>query len=208
MHPLNLTIVFSTAIAIFKIRINHETALNKETSLFFIALLPPPEIQDYVTGIKQDFADRYASRAALKSPPHITLQPPFEWANANIPTLEKSIKTFASGSSSVPITLYGFAAFPPRVIYVNVLKTQELLALQADLMAQMELLGIVDLSKTRPFAPHMTVAFRDLTKQNFRAAWTEFQHLPLHFEFTATQLTLLLHDGKRWDVSEEFPFVP
>ncbi len=183
--------------------------MNKETSLFFIALLPPPEIQDYVTQIKQDFANRYASRAALKSPPHITLQPPFEWA-ANISTLEESIKTFASGRESVPIALEGFAAFPPRVIYVNVLKTQELLALQADLMVQMKLLGIVDsVSKTRPFAPHMTVAFRDLTKQNFRTAWTEFQHLPLHFEFTATHLTLLLHDGgKRWNVSVEFPFVP
>lgn len=183
--------------------------MNKETSLFFIALLPPPEIQDYVTQIKQDFANRYASRAALKSPPHITLQPPFEWANANISTLEESIKTFASGRESVPIRLEGFAAFPPRVIYVNVLKTQELLSLQADLMTQMDKLGIVDsVSKTRPFAPHMTVAFRDLTKQNFRAAWTEFQPRQLHFDFTAIQLTLLLHDGGRWNVSVEFPFVP
>lgn len=208
-HPLNLTIVFLTAIAIFHIGIYHETALDKETSLFFVALLPPPEIQNYVTQIKHDFANRYASRAALKSPPHITLQPPFEWANANTSTLEESLKTFASGKQSVPIALDGFAAFPPRVIYVNVLKTPELLALQVDLIAQMNKLLIIDsVSQTRPFAPHITVAFRDLTKQNFRAAWSEFQPRQLHFEFTATQLTLLLHDGKRWNVSVEFPFVP
>lgn len=181
--------------------------MNKETSLFFIALLPPPEIQDYVTQIKQHFADRYASRAALKSPPHITLQPPFEWTNANL-SLEEHIRTFASSAESVPVTLDGFAAFPPRVIYVNVLKTEKLLALQADLMPHMTKLGIVDkASKTRPFAPHMTVGFRDLTKQNFKTAWQEFQQRQLHFEFTATHLTLLIHDGRRWNVKTEFPFL-
>lgn len=181
--------------------------MNNQTCLFFIALLPPQEIQDYVTQIKQHFAECYASRAALKSPPHITLQPPFKWT-ANISTLEEYLGTFASGRESVPVTLEGFAAFPPRVIYVNVLKTQELLTLQVDLMAQMEKLGIVDkVSKTRPYAPHMTVAFRDLTKQNFRAAWTQFQLEQLHFDFTANCLTLLQHDGRRWNVLKDFPFL-
>jgi 2'-5' RNA ligase len=97
----------------------------------------------------------------------------------------------------------------PRVIYINVVKTPELLALQKDLMACVEAsLGIVhQVSKTRPFAPHMTVAFRDLTKQNFRAAWPEFRHRRLEFEFTASELTLLIHDGRRWNVSANFPFL-
>jgi len=30
------------------------------------------------------------------------------------------------------------------------------------------------------FSPHMTVAFRDLTRQNFKAAWPEFQQRQLH----------------------------
>lgn len=121
--------------------------------------------------------------------------------------LEACLKAFTSDRESVTVTLEGFAAFPPRVIYINVLKTQKLLALQADLMAHLETqLGIVDpVSQTRPFAPHLTVAFKDLTKQNFRAAWPEFQHRQLSFEFTASCLTLLLHDGKRWNVSAEFP---
>jgi 2'-5' RNA ligase len=69
-----------------------------------------------------------------------------------------------------------------------------------------ESLGIVDrVSKSRPFAPHMTVAFKDLTKQNFRAAWPEFQRRELEFKFTASQLTLLIHDGRQWNVNAEFP---
>ncbi|MEH2352233.1 2'-5' RNA ligase family protein [Nostoc sp.] len=178
-------------------------------SRFFIALIPPQDIQDYANEIKQYFADRYTSSGALKSPPHITLQPPFEWADDNLPVLEASLKEFASEQQQVAITLKGFNAFAPRVIYINVVRSQELLTLQADLMAYTESnLRIVDkVSKTRPFAPHLTVAFRDLTKQNFKAAWPEFENRQLHFEFTADKLTLLLHDGKRWNIKREFAFL-
>jgi len=139
-------------------------------SRFFIALLPSQDIQDYANQIKQDFADRYASSGALKSPPHITLQPPFEWADANLPLLEASLQEFARGQQPLAIPLRGFDAFVPRVIYINVVRSQELLTLQTNLIAYTESnLEIVDqVSKTRPFAPHITVAFRDLTKQNFK----------------------------------------
>ncbi|MBF2009407.1 MAG: 2'-5' RNA ligase family protein [Chlorogloeopsis fritschii C42_A2020_084] len=182
--------------------------MQKTQHLFFIALLPPQEIQDYANQIKQYFADKYASRHAQKSPPHITLQPPFEWTDENVPALEECLQEFASGHKTVPVTLNGYAAFVPRVIYINVVRSPDLLALQANLMAHLESkLGIVDkVSKTRPFAPHMTVAFKDLTKQNFKAAWPEFEKRELYFEFTANSLTLLFHDGKRWNIKSEFSF--
>ncbi|MTJ07719.1 2'-5' RNA ligase family protein [Anabaena sp. UHCC 0204] len=123
---------------------------------FFIALLPPQHIQEYANSIKQYFADKYASRSAQKSPPHITLQPPFEWPDNAVSNL-----------------------------------------------------GIIDqVSKTSPFVPHLTVAFRDLTKQNFRTAWPEFVQRQLHFEYTATHLTLLIHNGKCWNIKSKFAFCP
>lgn len=186
--------------------------MTLDTSIrrFFIALLPPLEIQDYATQIKEYFAQNYHSRGAQKSPPHITLQPPFEWKIEALPILEQTLASFAATQIAVPITLNGFGAFPPRVIYINVLKTPQLLALQQDLMAYCEAsLGIIaPVSQTRPFAPHLTVAFRDLSKQNFRVAWGEFYNREVEYEFIATQLTLLVHDGKRWNVSAEFPFAP
>nr|WP_275974002.1 2'-5' RNA ligase family protein [Argonema galeatum] len=168
--------------------------------------MPPQEIQDRANEIKQYFADRYNSRHAQKSPPHITLQPPFEWASDSVTVLVDSLSGFASTRQTIPITLSGFDAFSPRVIYINVLKKPELLTLQADLMNYMETsLGIVDpVSKGRPFSPHMTVAFKDLTRQNFHAAWPEFQARSLQFEFSADALTLLIHDGTRWNIYSEF----
>jgi 2'-5' RNA ligase len=177
--------------------------------LYFIALLPPQEVQDYANQIKQYFAEKYASSHAQKSPPHITLQPPFEWADTDIPVLEQHLATFASSQNSIPITLNGYAAFIPRVIYIDVVKSPELLNLHQNLMSYLEThLAITDkVGKSRPFAPHMTVAFRDLTRQNFKAAWLEFEKLYCHFDFTASVLTLLVHDGRRWNIKSEFPFL-
>lgn len=182
--------------------------MDKSKTLFFIALLPPQDIFAYVNDIKQHFAQNYASRAALKSPPHITLQPPFEWSAENLPVLEESLGNFTRNQNTVPIILSGFGAFPPRVIYVNVIKTPALLNIQAQLSSYLENnLGIVDAkSKNRPFSPHMTVAFKDLSKQNFQAAWPEYKDRELQFTFSATHLTLLRHDGSRWNIHSEFPF--
>ncbi len=177
---------------------------------YFIALLPPQAIQDAASQIQQHFGERYASRKAQNSPPHITLQPPFEWSTAQVPTLEQCLSSFTCNQRSVPVGLSGFAVFPPRVIYINVLKTSELITLQADLAGYLESkLGIVDpVSKNRAFKPHLTVAFRDLTRANFKAAWAEFQHQPFEFQFTVPGLTLLTHNGQRWNAIADFSFLP
>lgn len=177
--------------------------------LFFIALLPPQNIQDQITEIKHYFAQTYNSRHALKSPPHITLQPPFKWLTENLSTLEQHLSQFALDVSPIPITLSGFSSFPPRVIFVNVIKTPELINIQQQLMNHLEQqLNIVhEVSKKRPFSPHVTVAFKDLTRTAFKTAWPEFAQRPIYFEFTVPQLTLLIHNGQNWNIKAEFPFL-
>lgn len=181
--------------------------MEQEKSRFFIGILPPPEIQEYAKEIQQHFADRYASSGALKSPPHITMQPPFEWPVNEIGGLEECLSKFAGDRLPVSVTLSNFDVFAPRVIYINVMKTPDLLSLQKDLMIYLEAnLNILDpVSKRRPFSPHMTVAYKDLTRQNFNIAWSEFQKRSLSFEFTVSHLTLLIHDRKRWNIKSEFP---
>ena len=178
-------------------------------SLYFIALLPPQEIQDYANEVKQYFADNYDSKHAQKSPPHITLQAPFEWDGDKIADLEECLQQFAIAQNSLPIILDGYNAFPPHVIYIDVVQSSELMNLQADLMVYLENhLGIVDkVGKSRGFTPHMTVAFKDLKKSKFKAAWVDFENRELHFEFNASKLTLLKHENKRWNIKNDFYFV-
>lgn len=183
--------------------------MNPSERLFFIALLPPTEIQEEITHIKHHFATTYESRHALKSPPHITLQPPFKWLSENLPKLEEKLSVFAQKKSPFLIKLSGFSAFPPRVIYVDVIKNPELFKIQNTLIDHLEkTLNIVDeRSKSRPFSPHVTVAFKDLTRNNFKTAWLEFKDREINFEFTVTHLTLLIHQNHKWEIQQNFPFM-
>ena len=175
---------------------------------FFIALLPPQEVQEEANKIKQYFSDVYQSHAALRSPPHITLQPPFDWEVKDLPRLLEALHRFSQSHPSIPMTLDGFAAFKPRVIYINVKKTPELLAVQQALMSHLESgLNLVHYSsKNRPFSPHLTVGFRDLTKPNFYRAWEELKGKEIYFDFMIEKLTLLSHNGKMWEIYQDFSF--
>lgn len=179
-----------------------------EQQLCFIALLPPPAIQEEANQIKEHFATVYESSHAKKSPPHITLQPPFKWEKERLPELKNTLKAFSERQIPIPVTLSGFGAFPPRVIYIHVEKTPELLNIQNALLIHLEeTLNLVDsMAKSRPFVPHMTVAFRDLSKTHFHQAWEVYKDQPFDYEFTVQALTLLLHNGKFWEIGETFNF--
>ncbi len=176
--------------------------------LFFVAILPPLNIQRSVNEIKHQFAKVYKSKAALKSPPHITLQPPFYWEIARLDEIKIVLTEFANKQKSFPVILDGFAAFKPRVIYVNVHKTPELIAVQKELIQLLEssLQIVHKVSKTRPFKPHVTLGFKDLSKANFYQAWEEFQKKEFDAKFTATRLTLLQFKEKKWEIDSEFYF--
>ncbi len=175
---------------------------------YFIALLPPSPIQAEVTAVKEYISRTFESRAALRSPPHITLQAPFEWLESDIDQVRTCLAHFASGLIPFTVSLSGFGAFVPRVIYIQVESTADLTHLQTHLATCLkESLAIVDAkAATRKFTPHMTVAFRDLSRQKFKAAWPDFQDRPFESTFIATDLTLLIHTGQRWVIDQIFPF--
>jgi 2'-5' RNA ligase len=176
-------------------------------SRFFVALLPPQPLQDEMTTIKQDIWQRFSSRAAFNAPPHITLQPPFQWPLEKVSDLEQSLADFARRHPQIPIELNGYSAFAPRVIYIDVVQTPELMAIQTALMAHLEThCGISDaIAKTRAFTPHITVGFRDLTPEAFHQAWAEFKHRPFVAEFIASKLTLLHYQEPQGEPMGERP---
>ena len=186
---------------------------SPKSARFFVALLPPQPVQDTITVIKQEIEQRFGSRAALRSPPHITLQPPFGWSLERLDELQHHLHRFARQQRPVPIVLEGFNTFPPRVIYIDVHQTVALMAVQPALVAYLE--THCGLRKgyraddhrlaSRPFTPHVTVGFRDLTPAAFHQAWAEFEHRPFSANFEVPTLTLLRHDGQVWQIFSELP---
>jgi 2'-5' RNA ligase len=174
--------------------------------LYFIAILPPEDIQKEVTAFKKYIADTWGPRHALRSPPHITLQPPFAWPDERLPELKACLEGFAKTQSGFDIHLKNFGAFPPRVIYVEPLPSLALEKIYLQ-MAQVleEKLKLSDKSNTRPFSPHMTIAHRDVEADDFPEIWAYFKRQSYARTFLAAEISLLkLKDGK-WEVTLRIP---
>ena len=83
-----------------------------------------------------------------------------------------------------------------------------LFSIQDDLSKTLDKNQIANASEQtfRPFHPHITIAFRDLTQRHFNSLWGEVEHKSLSGRFSTENITLLRHNGKIWTVEDDFLF--
>lgn len=181
------------------------TEKNSE-QLYFIAIIPPEPVYSEVHQLKQYFNDHYKSKAALNSPPHITLHMPFKWKEAKEKLLIDKLQAFASAQKSFGMKLNNFSAFEPRVIFIDVVKDERLESLQKQLkrFCKIELNLFNADYKEFAFHPHLTLAFRDLKKPEFYKAWEEFKDKKFEAHFTISKISLLKHNGTAWISYKDF----
>jgi 2'-5' RNA ligase len=176
--------------------------------LYFIALVPPEPVNREIMSLKEEVQDRYNSKAALRSPPHITLHMPFQWKEEKERILIESLDQLANKQSSFGVTLKNFEAFPPRVIYVAVQENEALDDLQKVVQKNAGTnWHIYPKADNRPFQPHMTIAFRDLKKPQFFQAWKNYETQDYQASFIASNVCLLKHNGKTWDILHRSPLI-
>ncbi|MEH0154121.1 2'-5' RNA ligase family protein [Limibacter armeniacum] len=176
--------------------------------LYFIAVVPPEPVRSEVWDMKHYMADHFETRGALKSPPHITLQPPFKWEEAREGELMRALKTHLETTKPFELNLKGYSCFKPKVIFVDMEESEPLLALQAGIkeMVQQDWGIMEERYGDKPFHPHMTIAFKDLRKEMFGLAWDEFKEKMYDRLIEIGSVCLLKHDGKKWHIAREIPF--
>ena len=180
------------------------------TNLYFIALLTPEDISRKIISIQKYVSEKYQSRHALKSPPHITLVPPFKYDGVSEKDFTDPLTKFFLRSSPFIIQLEGFRCFEKnRVVFINVVPNENLNRLFAELTDFVKNnLPIVLQHQHSIFTPHITIASRDLRKEMFGEAWTEFKEKTFQETWTANSAFLLQHTGKEWTPVLEFVFKP
>lgn len=174
---------------------------------YFVAVIPPAPVFDEALELKIHCREKYHTKAALNCPPHITLHMPFWWKEEKQEKLVSNLQEFARQCDPIKICLDNFSSFPPRVIFINVTESDALNSLQKNLHRFFKRsLDIYNANyKERPYHPHLTLAFRDLKKQQYLLAWEEFSKKEYKAEFMVDKISLLKHNGKRWDVLKDFP---
>ena len=174
--------------------------------LYFIALIPHNELRDSIREIKERIRLTYGAGHALKSPAHITLQMPFKRSPDDELKMIAVLKQFAVEEICFSVELDGYGAFAPRVIYIRITDPEPVRSLHQRLKEVLlkemgfnmeEIMNVVH--------PHITVATRDLTRMAFNEAWPDFRDEGFTGHFDVQSIVLLKHNGRNWDILEEFP---
>ena len=184
-----------------------QTGLQNEMyERYFVALIPPENVVEKITELKAIACEKFGTCAALKSPPHITLHMPFRWKKKKEKELFSFLEDFTFHETLSTLQLLRFDHFGKRVIFLAVEKNVSLINLQHSLAKEMrKQLGLVNNSyKNQGFHPHLTIAFRDLKKSVFDEAYDYFKGLDICFQYNIDELTLLKHDGKKWEAYRKF----
>ena len=169
--------------------------------LYFIAVIPPEHIKLKVSELKRKIAEEFNTFHALKSPPHITLVPPFNFAVDSEKEMFQRIITACRTTHAFKIELIDLGAFKPRVIYITITRSEKLEQLHHNLMKH-----FTELESRRKYKPHMTLAFRALSPDMFHKAWKKYRSLRFQEDFAVSSIFLLKHNSKFWEVYREFQF--
>ena len=172
-----------------------------QSAMYFVAVICPPEVNAKVIAFKQRMKERFGCVAALKSPAHITLIPPFWFKEAEENALLQATASFKSIPGDLIIQLDGFSHFDRKTLFVEVQQSQKLSELKRkteDYFIQ-AFKGIIEKDK-RPFCPHITIANRDLKPSDFEKAWEYFSAKKFSATFGAEGICLLKLSPEKWNV--------
>lgn len=175
--------------------------------MYYIAIIPPEGLAAEIREFKEEIRRDFASKHALRSPAHITLQMPFHYEEGEEQHLLSSLHGFAATLEGFECRLKNFGNFDNRVIFVDV-ESHPLLSstreqLQEVLRTQF---GFSEKKLPRRFHPHITIANRDLRPELFPACRDAFTGRSFEKTFPVQSFWLLKHRGDHWEPYREFPF--
>lgn len=177
----------------------------EKPGLYFIALLPHRELSDEISELKEEMKILTGAKDILKSPAHITLQKPFKRNAGDEPAIVRSLRRFSSTVQPFNVDLVGFGSFAPRVIFIRVADHGPLISLHSELKKCLTgELGFSSSEIMDDIHPHITLTTRYLTRQGFEDAWPLFRERAFEDSFAADTISLLKHDGRRWEVLSRF----
>jgi 2'-5' RNA ligase len=168
--------------------------------LYFIAVVPPRELRKKVSVFSNDFAARFNSVESLKKLPHITLINPFERNESEEHTLVRNFLEMNLKSKSFEVLLKDFGYFENKkhhTIFIDTPTKVKLQHLYNEIHHK-----IPDHYYSTEVQFHLTVAYRDLSPENFKKAWEEYETKTFEDSFLVDKVCLFKHDYKKWNLLE------
>jgi 2'-5' RNA ligase len=169
--------------------------------LYFTALIVPQPYRQLIDNFRMELAAKFNCRHALKTVPHITLQPPFKTAVSSDAILNY-LNPLTETCHAVTISTQGFSSFDERVAFIDVAPSAELLHLQKRTNQLLHEKNVVPLCN-RLFHPHITLAHRDLNPSILPELKQLAGQKNLVMKFEVNTVALLIHQNGKWHLAGE-----
>lgn len=166
-------------------------------SLYFIAVVPHKELRQKAKVFSKDFADRFGSIKSFQNFPHITIIKPFHLEGNHENILVDRFSLMKLKTTPFEVFLKNFGCFPNRdkpVIFIKPESSTELQSLYDEVHPTMKFHTYAKIF------PHLTVAYKDLSPENFQKAWQEYQTKTFEDSFLVDKICLFKHENKKWNL--------
>lgn len=170
--------------------------------LYMLAIMPPPELMKEIEGIRQQFADAYNCKAALKPPVHITLIPPFKTGVSIEDELRNDLSNWSETKVAFAVKLKNFDVFRRnQVVFIHVEPSLQLRAFQRELEDKFrQNYRHVEIKTYDDYSPHITIGYRDIPRDLFRPAAIEYLAKSFSATFAVDRFYLWKHNSIKWQV--------
>ena len=168
---------------------------------YFFAILPPTAIEGEIISFQKEIGERFGAVHAQKTPPHITVIPPFHCEKERLNKFAENLKDYykSNPTPNIHITLENFQKFESRTLFVDVAKNNrfESWCKQLKLLFNQEKI-IKQRVEKHFFVPHITIANKDLKKRDFKTAWKELKERKYLRSFELNKLIVLELQSQKW----------
>jgi len=168
--------------------------------LYFVALIPQGEVKVQINHVKHQTGGRFGCRQALKSPPHITIIPPFRLQPERVEEMLEAVRGNFEAPVNLSVSFNGLGAFENRTIYLDIvadsginsydLVAKNLVATKPDLFPNVRFHDT--------FHPHITLANRDIPPGDFLEMMDYLKKKTLPESCNELSLEILHLDRGKW----------
>jgi len=118
------------------------------------------------------------------------------------------LKSLFASFSAFECQIRNFGTFPKHTIFAAIENPRPFKKIRQELYLQRKHSNLLDrwAIPSQHIHPHVTVAYRDLTQENYDAGWAKYSQLQFSAEFKIDHVHLLQHKT-RWKSIFEFPLL-
>lgn len=182
---------------------------SAQENLYLLCITPPSDLAFTIDQERRFCAARFGSYEALKPPVHLSLFGVFT-VPAKAYELTDYLSEWISVQPQFSVQIKDFGFFDNKhrpEVYVDVKNNVWLNAFNKGLTRKM-LQRFPYLTTASSFHPHFTLAYKDLSQENFRKAKKYYHQCKFEASFDVKNIALFRHNYKMWEFKHEFSLSP